>query len=81
MMTPEQRANNITFSWNPSTEPMEMRWANYESIVAVIKAAVADEREACAKIADDHDCNSGGGAHGVLCQHIISGMIRARGTA
>lgn len=41
----------------------------------MVAAAVTAEREACAKLADDHQCYG----HGVLCQHHIAGAIRHRG--
>ena len=38
-------------------------------------AAAAEEREACAKIADDHECD----CYDDLCQVPIAAAIRARG--
>ena len=85
-MTPEIRADLCTGLYcNIDTceiHKTDFTGACRDCIVDAIRAAVVEEREACAKIAEQHVRRDeiGETPHGVACGHIIASEIRAQTT-
>jgi hypothetical protein len=74
-MTPEERANRIAADWLDEQEAFP---GLMEDIAAAIRAAVEEEREACAKIAEMQWVLVGKGREGEVAA-IIRNAIRKRG--
>lgn len=58
-MTPEERAAIVMANYGPDDPGV------YVKFVIAIRAAVAEEREACAKIADEYEGTEGGCAKAI----------------
>ena len=82
-MTPEERAHRAVWvGIDPSSSNVNVLWlhARIEACAKEIREAVAEEREACAQIAqeredDGHSC----GDYGGCCVAGVADKIRARG--
>lgn len=74
-MTPEEWAEKVTWGGRPL--PKETR----QEIVAAILAAVAEEREACARLAEGEGRQAGNaGRHeAAFALDLLADAIRARG--
>jgi len=81
-MTPEARAADIMVAWGwglPGPEPLRLNELR-EFIAGAIGAAVAEEREACAKLAEDGlapESNYAPFTPGFVRRNV-AGQIRAR---
>lgn len=77
-MTPEEWANTVGLNWHHHEQPVSLHatpdWPkNYAAIAAAIRAAVTEEREACARLIQTH--------HDECCTAVdcLSAAIRRRG--
>jgi hypothetical protein len=73
-MTPEERATAVCRDSRWTIEPWK-----YDLIVAAIRAAIAEEREACAEIADYTAARLFEHTYGSIASESIAAAIRARG--